>query len=95
MNTSYFAEFSIIQELKQSHFELNEDLSNIDVLSEKEWETLIKYFLTYVTAGSIPAITLGVCFLKYIHDLSPLRFNTSIIKNINDEEHIDLGDSWD
>lgn len=95
MSSHSFADISIINRLMLSNKELSSDLSNVDMLSTEEWESLIKYFLTYVTAGSIPAITMGICHLKYIHDISPTRFDSSIISIMLAEESIDLNDSWD
>jgi hypothetical protein len=79
----------------QTNKGLNEDLSNIDILSDDEWNFLIADLLPNVTAGGIPAISIGICSLKYLHDISPQRFNDSIVSIMLEENSVNLDDSWD
>ena len=95
LKDSYFSAYPVIKRIMQTNTDLNEDLSNIDVLSDEDWISLIAYFLPYVTAGLIPAITIGICSLKYFHDISPSRFDKSILSIMLEHNYIDLNDSWD
>ena len=74
---------------------LNEDSCNINDLSNEDWRTLITNLFYYVIGTSTPAISAGICSLKYMHDISPHRFDKSIVSIILEANNINLNDSWD
>ncbi len=78
-----FTQSEYLQQYAKTDKPVLPDFSNIDELDEQEYITLMRHFLSYLTATNVPIIITGICYLRLMYDNSSRRFKEHVFHEID------------
>lgn len=78
-----FTQSEYLQQYAKTDKPVLPDLSNIDELDEQEYITLMRHFISYLTASNVPIIITGICYLMSMYENSSRRFKEHVFHAID------------